>query len=186
MRTKKEKKPVRDWSNICHYSSDILKVKNLNEIYRHVYYKPKEIHTEKGCAEWVYIDVSLDDLINGSEMSDMLKITSAKYDFVIRLRCTGIKDKFENLIFEGDITEIKFTGQISEKGCVTFDTMSGHYSKGCTDIGSYKKQTEIIGDIFQAPELDWRWAEHLKEFGLEEMYNIKSKKAASLINREAF
>ncbi len=166
MRTKKIKEPKRDWSNICHYSSDITKVKNLNEIYRHVFYKPKSRHLEKGCAGWIYIDISLDDLIDDTEIHKVLRRIRENYDFVVRLRCTGIKDKFENLIFEGDITEVKLSVQNFEKGCVTYDTVSGHYSKGYTEIGSYKPLTEIIGDVFTTPELDWQYNEHMLEFGI--------------------
>lgn len=164
MRVKKE--PKRNWDNICHYSSDLEKVKNLNEIYRFVFYKPKKYHIAPNRAEWVYIDISLDDIFDdNSEMLKAKRIIAGNYDFISRLRSTGIKDKFGNLIFEADITECKI-GSNFETGCVTYCASRGGYSKGYTDIGSYQKGTEIIGDIFQTPELDWRKEEHQKQFGI--------------------
>jgi len=173
MRVKKE--PKRKWENICHCTSDIAKVKNLNEIYRYVYYKPQKYHWGKNCAEWVYIDIALDDLIEDSEIDKVRRQVKENYDFVARLRCTGIKDKFENLIFEGDITEVKFSSSTGETGCVMFDTMSGHYSKGCTDIGSYKKGTEIVGDIFQTPELAYHLDECLEQLGIDKSLILKEE-----------
>ena len=100
MTRKKEIKPKRNWSNICHYSSDIEKVKNLNEIYRFVYFKPKKYHHEPDRAEWIYIDISLDELLNyDSDLRKAQRIIAANYELIARLRCTGIKDKFGNLMF---------------------------------------------------------------------------------------
>lgn len=171
MARKKEIIPKRNWNNICHYSSDIDKVKNLNEIYRFVYYKPKARHFESGKAEWIYIDISLDDLLIRSADNDILDIKrmiAANYDFVIRLRSSGIKDKLGNLMFEGDITECKLGPNNISTGCVTYNEQDGSYLKGYTSIGSYKKHTEIVGDIFTTPDLDWRKDEHLKLFGLSD------------------
>lgn len=173
MARKKEIKPKRNWSNICHYSSDIEKVKNLNEIYRFVYFKPKKRHHEPGCAEWVYIDISLDDLIcYDNEICKAKRQVAANYEFIARLRCTGIKDKFGNLMFEGDITECKLGSNNYETGCVTYCSQKGGYSKGYTDIGSYQKYTEIVGDIFTTPELDWPKGSHLKEFGVDKLQEL--------------
>lgn len=175
MGRRKEIKSKRNWSNICHYSSDTRRVKNLNEIYRYVFYKPViSSQLQNECKAWIYIDISLDDLLyvaRADDVKHVMKSIPAGYKLVNRLRCTGIEDKFGNLIFEGDITEVKFTSQHSEIGCVTFDAISGHYSKGYTDIGSYKKQTEIIGDIFTTPELDWRMGEHEREFNIRRINN---------------
>lgn len=173
MARKKEIKPKRCWDNICHYSSDIEKVKNLNEIYRFVYFKPKKRHHEPGCAEWVYLDISLDDLVcYDNEICKAKRQVATNYEFIARLRCTGIKDKFENLIFEGDITECKLGSNNYETGCVTYCSQKGGYSKGYTDIGSYQKYTEIVGDIFTTPELDWPKGSHLKEFGVDKLQKL--------------
>lgn len=174
MARKKEVKPKRSWDNICHYSSDIEKVKNLNEIYRFVYFKPKKYHCEPDCAEWVYIDISLDDLIEcDNEICKANRMVAANYEFIARLRCTGVKDKLENLIFEGDMTECKISTNVYEKGCVTYNSQKGGYSKGYVDIGSYQKYTEIIGDIFTTPEFDWPRGSHLKEFGVDKIQELQ-------------
>lgn len=173
-RKKKEIQPKRCWDNICHYSSDISKVKNLNEIYRFVYFKPKECHIAQDRVEWVYFDISLDDLIQKD--NDICKAAhqiAANYEFIARLRCTGIKDMFGNLIFEGDITECKLGTNNYEKGCVTYCESSGGYSKGYTSIGSYQKFTEIIGDIFTTPDLDWPKGSHLKNFGVDKLRELR-------------
>lgn len=75
-------------------------------------------------------------------------------------------------MFEGDITECKLGSNNYETGCVTYCSQKGGYSKGYTDIGSYQKYTEIVGDIFTTPELDWPKGSHLKEFGVDKLQEL--------------
>ena len=71
-------------------------------------------------------------------------------DFVI-MQCTGLKDKNEKLIYEGDIVKIHndVTAKIIfDKGCFSFT--DGVYNQACY----WKKDTiEVIGNIYENPEL---------------------------------
>ena len=135
-----------------------------------VFFKDKKYHIAENCAEFIYIDLTVDDIEEHGEVwKDLVKVRN-NYNFIKRFRCTGAKDKTGALIFEGDIVETKI-GTQKEKACVTYIDSHTGWNKGCTSVGSYQKHTVIIGDIIQTPELDWRAKEHLEEFEIKNFRN---------------
>lgn len=80
----------------------------------------------------------------------------------IVMQCTGLKDKNGKLIYEGDIVtpvhtnatllEPKITGQvISGKAC--FQIQSPHIAYNALQILNSEKAFEVIGNIYENPEL---------------------------------
>lgn len=78
------------------------------------------------------------------------------------MQCTGLKDKNGKLIYEGDIVtpvytnatllEPKITGQvISGKAC--FQIQSPHIAYNALQILNSEKAFEVIGNIYENPEL---------------------------------
>ena len=78
------------------------------------------------------------------------------------IQCTGLKDKNDKLIYEGDIVtpvhtnatllEPKITGQvISGKAC--FQIQSPHIAYNALQILNSEKAFEVIGNIYENPEL---------------------------------
>ena len=93
-------------------------------------------------------------------------------DFTNLMQSTGIYDatKFKDLspilqqkwlennkaedwhgieIFEGDVTRIKYSKNIFEYGVVHYSKDGADYSKNATAVGSYKKQTVIVGNVYE-------------------------------------
>lgn len=168
MTAKTKEKVIDRFQNIAHYESEKIKnLKNLNEVYRYILFKNKKYHIAENRAEFIYIDLTVDDIEEKSDIWKFLKQTSVSYEFIKRFRCTGVKDKTGALIFEGDIVEYKLSSH-KEIACVTY--IEGHtgWNKGCCSVDSYQKYTVIISDILQNPKLDWRAEEHMEEFGIKD------------------
>ncbi len=172
MAAKTKEKEINRYENIAHYESDKIKdLKNLNEVYRYVLFKDKKYHITENRAEFIYIDLTIDDIEERSDIWKFFRQTSESYEFIKRFRCTGIKDKTGALIFEGDIVEYKI-GSNKEIACVSYIDGGTGWNKGCCSVDSYQKYTVVISDIFQNPELDWRAEEHMKEFGIKDYKEI--------------
>ena len=108
------------------------------------------------------------------------------YNFIVKAetitQCTGLKDKNDKLIFEGDIVEVQYLGaQISlfkneyskhpenerfevfcDEDWLKFYAKNDHYRKTCEihsfDLekirtNTYDKVYEVIGNIYENPEL---------------------------------
>ena len=103
-----------------------------------------------------------------SEDSDII-ITN---DFTGLMQSTGIYDstKFKELsaekqekwmqdhkaedwhgieIFTGDVTQIKYGKDLYEYGVVHYSTYGAGYSRGATSVGSYQKQTKVVGNLYE-------------------------------------
>ena len=52
-------------------------------------------------------------------------------------------------IFEGDVAEIKYRKDVFEYGVVHYSIDGAGYSKGSVSVGSYKKQTKVVGNIYE-------------------------------------
>ncbi len=172
MAVKTKEKTIDRFQNIAHYESEKIKdLKNLNEVYRYVLFKDKKYHIAENRAEFIYIDLTVDDIEERSDIWKFFQQTSESYKFIKRFRCTGIKDKTGALIFEGDIVEYK-CGSEKVTACVTFINGGTGWNKGCSSVDSYQKYTVIISDILQNPKLDWRAKEHMEEFGIKDYRKI--------------
>ena len=78
------------------------------------------------------------------------------------IQCTGLKDKNDKLIYEGDIVtpvhtnatllEPKITGQVIS-GKVCFQIQSPHIAYNALQILNSEKAFEVIGNIYENPEL---------------------------------
>lgn len=103
------------------------------------------------------------------------KRIAKEYDDVILMQCTGLKDKNNKLIYEGDIVSVKvetqdFFGEdeyysknykgeiIFEKGEIAIDVIDT--TKHPISLYYHAKDCEIIGNIYENPELlenkQWR------------------------------
>ena len=91
---------------VCHYSTDIKNVKRLDEIFRYILFKPKEALINPNAAQWLYFDISLDDIEDRTEIWSACQSYIGSYKLVARVRCTGLNDKNNKLIFEGDILKV--------------------------------------------------------------------------------
>ena len=157
--SKTAKLPKRNWDNTIHQLIGVNEAKNLNEIYRFVFYSTKN-------KKFIYLDISLDEILkNNVDVTSALTLMKSSHILIARLRCTGLKDKFNNLIFEGDIVEYKISSSLTV-GCITYLKESGEWNKGSCSAASYQKTTEIIGDLIQTPQLDYYAKEHISEIGI--------------------
>lgn len=82
-------------------------------------------------------------------------------DFIV-MQCTGLKDKNGKLIYEGDIVkfnydtdEIKAVVSWDDKELIGFYLNTTDYFKDkyVTDYDFYKNDYEVIGNIYENPEL---------------------------------
>lgn len=64
-------------------------------------------------------------------------------------QCTGLKDKNDKLIYEGDIVDDgeQYTKIIFDKSCFCYDDGSGFYD----DLGFYYTHCKVIGNIHENP-----------------------------------
>ena len=76
-------------------------------------------------------------------------------DGIFRMRYTGLKDKYGCVIFEGDIVKtggenykVKLSEYLDSEGC-------GHYgwNMGEETMGNYLGDTEVLGNIYEHPDL---------------------------------
>lgn len=74
-------------------------------------------------------------------------------DDMVLEQCTGLKDKTDKLIYEGDIVEYKIPGVPKLTEVVSWFASAAHYCKGAQDLSTYQKSTVIIGNIHENPEL---------------------------------
>lgn len=94
----------------------------------------------------------------------------ANFDDCILMQCTGLKDKTGKLIFEGDIVKTKFFGKDIPEHHINvadydffvvvfenamFRLLREKPDRGfsCADIAEQEKIFEIIGNIYENPEL---------------------------------
>lgn len=66
-------------------------------------------------------------------------------------QCTGLKDKNDKLIYEGDIVDDgeQYTKIVFDKSCFCYDDGSGFYD----DLDFYYTHCEVIGNIHENSEL---------------------------------
>lgn len=67
-------------------------------------------------------------------------------------QCTGLKDKNGKLIYEGDIVFYKI-GSNKCRDVVKWSDDRCSWVKGYQDLCTYKKYCEVIGNIYENPEL---------------------------------
>lgn len=83
--------------------------------------------------------------------------TLVKYPFedVELLQYTGLKDKNGKEIYEGDICryEDRAGSVVFDKGSFSLHTNLGKGAVGCLDIGIFRNACEVIGNIYENPEL---------------------------------
>lgn len=68
------------------------------------------------------------------------------------MQCTGLKDKNGKLIYEGDILFYKI-GSIKCREVVKWSPERCGWIKGYQDLSTYKKYHEVLGNIYENPEL---------------------------------
>lgn len=73
-------------------------------------------------------------------------------DFEI-MQYTGLHDKNGVQIYEGDIVRCKIGKGIIPVWAVVWNDNGAEWSKGYQKLSSYQKTTEVIGNIYENPEL---------------------------------
>lgn len=109
---------------------------------------------------WDFIDeIKKQDCIQEVSIDGDIIITK---DFSNLIQCTGLKDKNGKLIYEGDIVKFNFdTDEIravvswDDKELIGFYLNTTDYFKDkyVTDYDFYKNDYEVIGNIYENPEL---------------------------------
>ena len=81
---------------------------------------------------------------------DVLK--SERYEI---MQYTGLKDKNGKEIYEGDIWRYEeIVGSVVfDKGAFSLHTDLGKGAVGCLDIGIFRNACEVIGNIYENPDL---------------------------------
>ena len=78
------------FQNIAYYESDKIKdLKNLNEVYRYVLFKDKKYHIAEDRAEFIYIDLTVDDIEEQSDIWKFYRQMCGSYEFIKRFSCTS-------------------------------------------------------------------------------------------------
>lgn len=70
----------------------------------------------------------------------------------VLMQCTGLQDKNGKLIYEGDILFYKI-GSIKCREVVKWSPERCGWIKGYQDLSTYKKYHEVLGNIYENPEL---------------------------------
>ena len=75
------------------------------------------------------------------------------------MQCTGLYDKNGKGIYEGDIVRFHYKTGVYKIGTVVWNDLFGSWDIDCSDfvsyksLGQYKSVSEVIGNIYENPEL---------------------------------
>jgi len=84
----------------------------------------------------------------------MQSVTTAELNDCVALQYTGLNDKNGKEIYEGDIIHLKFS-ELNANLVVKWDKYMGlkYYNGGWTSLVHVDTHGEVIGNIFENPEL---------------------------------
>ncbi|NLY80773.1 MAG: hypothetical protein GX072_13055 [Lysinibacillus sp.] len=104
------------------------------------------------------------ELIINGDISNTIKIKSDYdeeefIDMNTISQYTGLKDKNGKEIYEGDIVRFHYKTGVYKIGIVVWNDLFGSCDIDCSDfvsyksLGQYKSVSEVIGNIYENPEL---------------------------------
>lgn len=101
---------------------------------------------------------SLEDLENGTVCYWLETLVKIGWAVIARNQCSGLKDKNGKEIYKDDICKggmLLCTGGYSIKNdtATTVKFEDGMFKLGSVSLISYARRTEVIGNIYQHPEL---------------------------------
>jgi len=88
-----------------------------------------------------------------------LPIDDVKHRDLITSQWTCLKDKNGKEIYEGDIVRFHYKTGVYKIGTVVWNDLFGSWDIDCSDfvsyksLGQYKSVSEVIGNIYENPEL---------------------------------
>lgn len=147
--------------NSCYFPTK--DTKNLSEIYQYVLYQPKERLINPDAAQWLYFEMSLDEIENRMGWwCNIWAYENNGYELIARRKCTGYKDKNKKLLFWHDIVKDYFGRLFIIEPCkgafhmqrIKLFKDGGYHKDSCYLYAMYSENSyEIIGNIYENKEL---------------------------------